>query len=93
MGQPNKIAIATRGYRCNGKPTKVAIATYGYRCLEPIADFGAGGAARGLVEPRRQYKTRERPYTRQPLITLPPEDVIDAELAVLAVIAIQEYYE
>ena len=79
MSFPNRIAIATRGYRCGGNPTKTSIATYGYRCLEPAVDDGLGGGmGHGAV-------------ILEPTERIEPESY--EEYALLAVLAIQEYYE
>lgn len=54
MGRPDRIAIATRGYRCGGDPNKVAIATYGYRCQVEviIIPVKRGGSTAGMPLPQ-----------------------------------------
>ena len=77
MGFPNRIAIATHGYRCGGTPVKTAIATEGYRCLQPVSviDPFGGGKGHGAVI--------VEPYERLP-------STQDEQLAILAVLAIME---
>ena len=78
MGAPEKIAIATRGYRCpEFEPEKIAISTYGYRCdvgvAPPDRRDGDGGHGAVILEPSPYQPRRED----------------EAELALLAVLAIE----
>ena len=93
MGFPTRIGIATGGYRRgDSNPGKVCIATDGYRCLEPAAsnildgDGGAGAVTRERDYYDKRYRPREVPQPQQ--VTEPIED-----LALLAVIAIEEHYD
>lgn len=83
MSAPEKIAIATEGYRCpEFEPEKVAIATHGYRCEAdvPVIDPSqlGGGHGKAIVFPTKREEERER------------EDVV--LLALVAALAIEEVY-
>ena len=83
MSFPSRIGIATRGYRTGqSNPGRICIATYGYRCPEgeppDVVDPFGGGKGHGAVilEP-----TERR-----------PENLENEQLALLAVLAIDEWY-
>ena len=82
MSFPSRIGIATRGYRTgDSNPGRICIATYGYRCPErvppaPVDDGLGGGHGAVILEPTRRRI----------------ESTEDAELALLAVMAIEEFY-
>ncbi len=81
MGFPTRIGIATHGYRRgDSDPGKVCIATHGYRCLEAVAvdDGLGGGMGHGAVIQERYPEPPKKDVTK---------------LAVLAIIAIEEYYD
>ncbi len=81
MGFPSRIGIATHGYRRDdGEPGKICIATHGYRCIEPVSAIDPFGGGKGHgVHIQERYE--------------PEPDKNLAELALLAVIAIEQNYD
>lgn len=75
------LAIATKGYVCANAPNDIAIATKGYVCAAVVPDRRDGDGGHGAViwEPRQ--------------LSLPIGLEEDAQLALLAKLAIDEMYE
>lgn len=91
----NPIAIATQGYVCGGNPDSIAIATQGYVCFADLGIPEEGGGSGGPAAGQRETKSHggvivlpsDAPFSVE---GMPDED---AKLALLAIIAIEEWYE
>ena len=81
MSRLDNIAIATIGYVCESRFVPVTRATHGYVCPTGISRRRGGGHGGALRLPRQPTET----------IVLPESD--DEQLAVLAILAIEEMYE
>lgn len=89
------ISIATAGYVCGSGPDPIAIATDGYVCFAEAATVEEGGGSGGPGAIRREQASHGGvivfPSDAPPSIEGLPDE--DAKLALLAVIAIEEWYE
>ena len=81
MSAPDKVAIATHGYRCGERPNRIAIATHGYRCIAVVVDRRDGDGGTGIRQARGGV-----------IVETSARDLPINDLALLAVIAIESQY-
>ena len=94
----NDISIATGGYVCGSGPGPIPIASDGYVCFAgdvtpPEEGGGSGGVGgQGARRPADGHGA-VIPTIRLPRDIAPGTEYSDAELAALAILLIEEFYE
>ena len=84
MSAPDKVAIATHGYRCRGAPTKTAIATHGYRCeVAVVVPVKRGGSSMG--QPLPQYPPEKLKDLMPEIIEREDEEILEVVMKAVEV--------